>query len=306
MSATWEPPRVAVVILNWNGRDHTLACLNSIAASKGVATTSIVVDNASSEDIAPLSTRFPQAVLIRNTANLGFAGGMNVGIEYALGHEFEYILLLNNDTIVEHSMIQELVAVAAAREDAGIVSPLVLSQGERSRVISAGWEFDPRRGHPGRPVLAGEEGNGLRGVREVVATSGEAMLVSARVARTFGGLDESLYLRLEDIDWSLRMRAGGLRNLVALEARLWHAVSASSGGKHSALSAYYHTRNILVVCTRHAPLPPVRSLLREAEVLVANLVHARRSREPGASLRAVLAGWRDFRRRVLGARSASD
>jgi GT2 family glycosyltransferase len=125
--------------------------------------------------------------------------------------------------------------------------------------------------------------------------------VSASAARAVGGLDESLHVRLEDIDWSLRMEASGRRNYVVLDAHLWHTVSASSGGEHSALTAYYHTRNILVVCGRHAPLAGPRALARETEVLIANIVHARRGRHPLANTRAVLAGWRDYRRGRLGA-----
>lgn len=128
------------------------------------------------------------------------------------------------------------------------------------------------------------------------------MLVASTTVRAVGGLDASLFLRLEDIDWSLRMRTAGRRNYVVLDAHLWHAVSASTGGEHSPLNAYYHTRNILFVCGRHAPMPRLRSALREAEVLLANAVHARRGEHPSANLRAALAGWRDYRRGRMGER----
>jgi GT2 family glycosyltransferase len=296
---------VAVVVLNWNGRDDTLACLGSVSSSDWPELTLIVVDNASDQEIASAVTeRFPTAILIQNAHNLGFAGGMNVGLRRALELGVDYILLLNNDTTVERSMIRHLVHASVAAGDAGIVSPLVLSQTSRDMVMSAGWSFDARRGHPGRPVMSGQTADGrMRGVREVIASSGEAMLVSAATAREVGSLDETLYLRLEDIDWSLRMRARGRRNYVALDGRLWHAVSASSGGDHSPVSAYYHTRNMLVVCARHAPLSRTGTAIREAEVVVANVVHARRGNRPLENVRAAFAGWRDYRRGALGARS---
>jgi GT2 family glycosyltransferase len=295
--------RVAVVVLNFNRREDTLACLESVARSDWRSITTVLVDNASDEDIgAEVRSRFPDAVLVHNERNLGFAGGMNAGLARALGLGAEYVLLLNNDTVIDPSMIRLLVEASVARADAGIVSPLVLAQGAADRVLSGGWEFDPRRGHPGRPVLAGAGRTGLAGVREVVASSGEAMLVSAAVAEAVGPLDEALYLRLEDIDWSLRMRAHGRRNYTVLDAVLWHAVSASSGGDHSPLSAYYHTRNILTVCARHAPRSTAGNLVREAEVLIANLAHTRRGRNPARNGRAVLSGWRDYRRGRLGAR----
>jgi GT2 family glycosyltransferase len=295
--------RAIVVVLDYNGLADTLGCVESVVASDWPEVSVIVVDNASEQPVAPVvSERFPDAVVVRNPQNLGFAGGMNVGLGRALELGADYVLLLNNDTVVDPGMIRRLIEGAEAEPNAGIVSPLVLSRHAPDTVLSAGWAFDPRRGHPGRPVLAGERRDGLTGIREVTASSGEAMLVSASTARAVGGLDESLHLRLEDIDWSLRVRASGRRNYVVLDAHLWHTVSASSGGEHSALSAYYHTRNILVVCGRHAPLAGPRALARETEVLIANLVHARRGSHPLANARAALAGWRDYRRGRLGAR----
>ncbi len=304
MSAAHPVPHVGVVVLNFNGREDTLACLDSLDASTWPRLTMIVVDNASATDIGPeVREAYPEAITFATTSNLGFAGGMNVGMECAQAIGADYVLLLNNDTIVDRQMVEKLVEVAEARPNAGIVSALVLGLGTRDRVLSAGWAFDPRRGHPGRPLHVGERADRrLQGVREIVASSGEAMLVSSSAVDEVGRLEETLYLRLEDIDWSLRMRAAGRTNYVALDARLWHAVSASSGGDHSPLSAYYHTRNMLVVCERHAPLPRSRALAREAEVLLANIAHARRGANPARNARAALAGWRDFRLGRLGAR----
>jgi GT2 family glycosyltransferase len=303
VSAAQPVPHVGVVVLNFNGREDTIACLDSLSASTWPRLTTIVIDNASDTDIGPeVRARYPEAITFATTSNLGFAGGMNAGVECAQAIGADYVLLLNNDTVVDRLMVEKLVEAAEARPDAGIVSPLVLGLGTRDRVLSAGWAFDPRRGHPGRPLHAGDRADGLHGVEETVASSGEAMLVSASALEQVGRLDETLFCRLEDIDWSLRMQAAGRTNYLALEARLWHAVSASSGGDHSPLSAYYHTRNMLVVCERHAPLPRPRALAREAEVLIANIAHARRGTHPAHNARAALVGWRDCRLGRLGAR----
>jgi len=297
------PPCVAVVVLDWNGVSDTVRCLESLSRSDWPRLETIIVDNGSDQPLAPvIRDRFPNAVVIRSESNLGFAGGMNVGVRRALDGRADYVLLLNNDTIVDASTIRQLVQEAEAHPDAGIVSPLVLTRDAPERIASAGARFDPRRGHPGRPLLAGEPAADLHGVREVDASSGEAMLVSATAINEVGMLDGALYLRLEDIDWSLRMRAAGRRNYVVLDARVWHAVSASSGGEHSPLNAYYHTRNILFVCARHAPMRGLRALAREGEVLLANLIHARRGSRPLANARAAVAGWRDYRRGRSGRR----
>jgi len=306
MNSASADPLLATVVLNWNRREDTLACLASLQASKWPRRTEIVVDNASDEDVVgAVTARHPDAVIVRNRINLGFAGGMNAGLRKALELGADYILLLNNDTLIDPAMPETLVRAAVARPDAGILTPLVLYRDAPAMVASAGWEFDPRRGHPGRPLHAGERAEDrLHGVREVDASSGEAMLVAATAVREVGTLEEALYLRLEDIDWSLRMRSAGRRNYTVLDARLWHGVSQSSGGEHSELNAYYHTRNILFVCARHAPMSRPRATLRDVETLLANLVHARRGTRPAANARAVLAGWRDYARGRMGARAA--
>lgn len=295
---------MAVVVLHYNGEVDTIACLRSLAVSDWPANLTIVVDNGSEHAIEPvLAERFADVTVIRNSTNLGFAGGMNVGLMAALEVGAEYVLLLNNDTEVEASMLTRLVQAAQSRPDAGILSPVVLARDSRELIMSAGARFDPRRGHPGRPLLAGERISPmLSGVREVDASSGEAMFVSARAVDEVGQLDEALYVRLEDVDWSLRMRACARRNYVVLDALLWHGVSRSSGGEHSPFTAYYHTRNILFVCRRYAPMPGPRGLLREGEVLLANLLHARRGSRPLDNARAVIAAWRDYRHGRLGAR----
>jgi GT2 family glycosyltransferase len=112
--------------------------------------------------------------------------------------------------------------------------------------------------------------------------------------------DEDLFLYIEDVDWAFRMRAHGKRSYTAFQARLWHGGASSSGGEDSPLAAYYFTRNVFVVTARHLPLRGVRGALRYCEILAMVIFGALRSRRPRASMRAVLAGWRDYRRGRLG------
>jgi GT2 family glycosyltransferase len=295
-------PHVAAVVLNWNGRDETLACLSSLAASDWPSLTMIVVDNASEEDIEPdLVERFPDAVFARNPTNLGFAGGMNVGARCALDLGVDYVLLLNNDTVVDPPMVTALVEAAQGRPDAGIVSPLEFFRDAPKIVSSAGLRCDLRHAYQGPPLRLGERDVGqFRGVSEVEASSGTAMLVPAAVVREVGLLDEALFLYVEDIDWAFRMRTAGRRVYVALGARVWHGVATSSGGQDSPVVSYYHTRNSFVVCARHAQLRGPRRLLRHCEILFANLLHALRCHRPLANAGAVLAGWSDYLRGRLG------
>jgi GT2 family glycosyltransferase len=295
-------PHVAVVVLSWNGRDETLACLESLAGSDWPNMTTIVVDNGSEEEIEPaVAERFPEAQVVRNSTNLGFAGGMNTGTRRALELDADYVLLLNNDTDVDRAMVRKVVEAAAQRPDAGIVSPLDFFRDSPDTVSMIGLRFDPRRGYQGSPLGRGERDRGrFRGVREVDASAGTAMLVPLPVVREVGLLDEDLFFYIEDIDWALRMRRAGKRIYAAMEARLWHAQAATSGGEDTPRVTYYTTRNTFVVSARHAPMRGPRAAIRHLEILSANLLHALRCRRPLANARAVLAGWRDYHRGRLG------
>lgn len=296
---------VVAVVLNWNGRDETVACLESLATSDYSPLTVVAVDNGSREDIGPVvAERIPDAVVIRNRVNRGFAGGMNVGIRRAASLGADYVLLLNNDTRVDATMVTALVEAAADHPNAGMVCPLVLYRDNPGVILSAGLRCDLRRGYQGPPIGQGELDLGqFSAVREVDAPTGAAMLVPTQVVAQVGLLDESLFLYGEDVEWATRMRTAERRVYVAPSARLWHGLSTSSGGPCSPLSAYYQTRNTFVVCARHAPLRGARGLIRGADIVLANLWHARRARRPLVNARAVLAGWRDYLRGRHGPRT---
>jgi GT2 family glycosyltransferase len=300
--AVTRQPHVAAIVLNWNRPAETVACVESLLSSDWTMLTTIVVDNGSESNISDLlGERFPGVKIVRNETNRGFAGGMNDGIRHALEFEADYLLLLNNDTTVDPRMVRLLVEAARQHPDAGILSPLQFQRGAPDVVATAGLRVNPRHAYQGKPLRFGErERTPLTGVHEVDAVVGTAMLVPGRVLSQVGLLDERLYLYIEDVEWALRMRRRGYRIYVAYEARLWHSVSASSGGRNSPLVSYYHARNTFVVSARHAPMRRLRSKMREIEILAANLLHAWRCYPRLRHARAVLIGWKDYRRGKLG------
>jgi GT2 family glycosyltransferase len=298
------PPHVAVVVLTYNGRDDTLACLASLEGLRWDRLTPIVVDNGSTDGtIEAVREQFPEVVAIRSDENLGFAEGNNVGMRAALAAGAEYVLILNNDTFVDPDLIEALVGEARHRPDAGALCPLIRYADPPDRIWYAGARFDPRSSHNGRHTGYGERDNGqYHTVREIGRATGAAMLVPREVIERVGYLDRRLFLQVEDVEWSLRMRAAGYRILFVPQGVVHHRVGMSSGGERSALSAYYEMRNTLVVCSRHAPLRWPGRLRRELGVLGVHLLHARLAPHPIANARAVIEGWRDYRAGRLGPR----
>jgi GT2 family glycosyltransferase len=295
---------VAVVVLSWNGREDTLACLDSLARSEWPNTRTIVVDNGSNDEtVAAVRARFPEVTVMENGANLGFAEGNNVGLRAVCETGADYVLLLNNDTIVAPDAIGRLVAEAERRPDAGAVCPLILYRDEPERIWYAGARFDPRRGYNGRHTGYGELDRGQYGhVREIGRGTGAAMLVRRSALDGVGLLDGNLFLQVEDVEWSLRMRRAGWRIFFVPAGKVWHRVSVTTGGEHSPATAYYEMRNTLAVCDRYAPLRGVRAARRRAAIMAVHVAHARRGRRPGENVRAVMEGWRDYRDGRLGPR----
>jgi GT2 family glycosyltransferase len=283
------------VVLNWNGGDDTLAALSSL---KGMPT--ICVDNGSTDGSDRLiEARFPNVELMRTGANLGFAGGNNVGIRRALGRDADWVLLLNNDAVAEAGLASALDRAARARPDAGLLACQVLSE-DGQTVQYAGAGFNRWLGYSGRVSTSGPDE-----LHDVARADGAAMAVSRAAVEQAGLLDTELFAYVEDVEWSLRIRGAGFGVVLVPDARARHKGSAATGGRASTTNMYYDTRNTIVVAERHAPLPRGLRALRRAVVVGAHLAQAATHPSRGEAARGVLAGWRDARAGRLGQRSSA-
>jgi GT2 family glycosyltransferase len=283
------------VVLNWNGGDDTLAALASL---EGIQT--ICIDNGSTDGSDGLvEERFPNVELIRTGANLGFAGGNNIGIRRALELGADWVLLLNNDAVAEPGLAEALDRAARARPDAGLLACKVLAEDGQS-VQYAGARFNKWLGYSGRVRT-----NGPNELRDVARADGSALAVSRAAVEQAGLLDEQLFAYVEDVEWSLRIRRAGFGVVFVPDARARHKGSAATGGRASTTNLYYSARNTIVVSERHAPLPRGLRGLRRGVVVGAHLAQAATHPSRGAAVRAVLAGWRDARAGRLGQRSSA-
>ena len=297
-------PHVVTVVLNWNGRDDTLTCLESLKRLDWPCHETIVVDNGSSDGSAgAIRSAHPEVTLIATGRNLGFAEGNNVGLRAALEAGADYVLLLNNDTVIAADALRRMVPEAERRRDAGALCPLIYYCDPPDRIWYAGARFDARRGHNGRHTGYGERDTGQYDrVREIGRATGAAMLVRRAVVEQVGFMDGELFLQVEDVEWSLRMRAAGWRIFFVPAGKVWHRVSVATGGEHAPATAYYEIRNTLAVCDRYAPARGLRAARRRLAILLVHMLHTRRARRPSENFRAVMAGWRDYREGRLGPR----
>ena len=294
---------VAAVVLSWNGKDDTLLCLTSLAGVDYTPLEVIVVDNGSSDGSPEaVEAEFPEAVVIRMGRNAGFSGGVNAGIEAAIERGAAAVLLLNNDMVVEPGFLGPL--VEALEPGVAAACSQILFAESPDRVWYAGATFRPRRGHHGRNIGFGETPLPASAPPySVDCACGGAMLMSREAIDEIGLFDEELFAYREDLDWSLRAARAGRRVVVVPASIVRHRVSASTGGESSPTSLYYDVRNGLVVSERYAPLGRAGTALRRAESVLAHLAQGAMSHRRVEATRAVLAGWRDARRRRLGRRT---
>ena len=233
--------------------------------------------------------------------NAGFSGGVNAGIEAAIDRGADAVLLLNNDMVVEPGFLGPLVAACREPGVAAACSQILFAESP-DRVWYAGATFRPRRGHHGRNVGFGEAP--LPASVQPYPRRLRLRWGDAHVARG-NRRDRPLRRAAVRLSRGSRLvapaaRRAGKRSSSCLRASCVIAFSASTGGESSPTSLYYDTRNGLVVSERYAPLGRVGTAIRRGESVLAHLAQGAMSHRRVAATRAVLAGWRDARRRHLG------
>jgi GT2 family glycosyltransferase len=294
---TWH-----AIVLSWNGRDDTLECLEALGKVTDPPVRVVCVDNGSTDgSVEAVRDRHPEAHLIENGRNLGFSGGCNAGIRWALDQGARWVVLVNNDAAIAPDAIKCFAAAAERHPRAGILAGKVLFANRPDRIWFAGQRFLAWLGYSGRHRGEGRR-DGPRYSREgpTDRATGALMAVSRRLIEEVGLLDEDLFAYLEDVDWSLRAREAGFEVVFVPSAKAWHQVGASTEGP--AHNSYYGTRNMIVVSERHRPLPPPLSWLRRGVIRATFAAYALRQPNRRAALAAVREGYRDARGGRLGPR----
>jgi len=273
-------PKVAIIVLNWNGWRDTIECLESLQCIKYPNYEIIVVDNGSTDDSVEklkewaikrwgpsllaqkgreesefqlrhgvlLSTNI---FLVQLPHNLGYAGGNNAGIRLALEHGATYIWILNNDTVVDSYSLSEMVRIAETDPRIGVVgakilfyeNPDVIYETWADVILWAGLAF--LHGYRKR-----DQGQ-LETTREVHFVSGACMLVRSETVESVGLIDESFFMYCEEVDWQIRMRKAGWKIVYCTSAKIWHK-GGSSIGYGSSRHLYYVTKNSIRLVRRYS------------------------------------------------------
>lgn len=248
-----EMPLVAIIVVTWNQCAMTCDCLESLALLDYPPDKLrlIVVDNASQDSTADtIEVAFPNVVVLRNMENLGFVGGNNVGINHVLEQEVDYVMLLNNDTIVATDMLRTLTAVAESDSAIGIVGPKIFYYDQPDLIWAAGASIDWNTGKVSRLEDRRLSSVGDEYPETVDYVHGCAICVKRSVIDQIGLLDDRLFIYYEETDWCVRASRREWRIVYVPQSRIWHRVSATMGTASPA-TEYYMSRNALLFLAKH-------------------------------------------------------
>jgi GT2 family glycosyltransferase len=291
-------PSVAILTINYNSTPYIEEFLASLRAVAYPNYRLVVVDNASSDgSLEEISRLCPQAALISNGENLGVSGGHNVGILHCLEQGFDYILFLNNDTVVSQDFLDRLVESADERT---MVAPKTYLHGQPGLLDDTVGDFDWRRGVWRGWLYGKPEPPGFERPREVSMASLCCLLVPAAVFRDAGLMDERFFMYYEDFDFVARAKAAGYRLRLNPAAVIHHRKAASSGGVESPFKVYYASRNRLYLMRKHSSRPRFALFLVYFLATRVGYFVSYLARGQGRQLRAMLMGIADFFRGRLG------
>lgn len=263
--------QAVIIIVNWNGAAYLPECLASIKKQTNQNYQIVLVDNASTDkSVEYVLNAYSEVHVIRNHANLGFAEGNNIGMCYALENNFDYIVLLNQDTVVDEKWLAELISVAENNEKVGAAQSLIMLYNDQNRINSAGnITHYLGFGYCGcyqKTLMSCP--TPVNDKMEICYASGASVLFTAKALKDVGLFDEDLYLYHEDTDLSLRLRERGYKIILAKFSIVYHKYEFS----RSIAKYYYMERNRLILVFLHYKLPTIILILPALLVMEAGIL----------------------------------
>lgn len=242
-------PLVYVVVLTWNGREHTLECLRSICGSDYPNYRILLVDNASSDGtVAAVRTEFPDVEVVVNSSNVGYTEGNNTGIRYAEEHGAEFFFILNNDTVIDHSAVTMLVGATGQDENTYISTPAIYKYSSPDQPAFWGKVWDSvalRFTDPEQLQFSPSPQTA-----EMIPTAsapGCSLFFGLPVLKKVGLFDNRFFIYWEDTDWCARAVRKGCRIFLVPAAKIWHKESQSfAEPSRKDAYEYYYFRNHLL------------------------------------------------------------
>ena len=250
-------PKVAILILNWNGKRDTLETLESVKGLDYETLEVWLVDNGSTDGSKDaVEDQFSEVRVLSSAENLGVAGGRNFGLDAILSHgRADYVLILDNDVVVEPRLLNKLVTAAETRADLGIVGPIIYYHSDPRRIWSAGASIVFRE-VTAKSLAKNrlDTADRVEGIERVDCITGCCMLVKRQVFDAIGRFNPQYFMVGNETEFCHRAAKQGFGSAVVTHAKLWHKVSASTAGGYHPSRAYFTGRSTILFLKAHGRL----------------------------------------------------
>lgn len=237
--------KIAIIIINWKKYDLTLNCIDSVLKSSYKNFKIILIDNEAQNSFPDEINKSEKIQIIKNENNEGFSKANNQGIKYSIKNGFDYVLLLNNDTLIKNDLIYSLIQQSSTLNQK-IIQPLILNY-DGSKIWNAGGKINNFFG----TFQTLEKGKGFKNFkRNRIYTdwfTGCCVLIKVEIFNHVGYFDERFFAYYEDVDYSIRLKKMGYSIALMTNSYLQHYESASSKSMNKIegnLSPYVHYLNI--------------------------------------------------------------
>ncbi len=271
--------KVFISTINYNTKKETLGCLISMQKlnKTGVDLHVLVIDNGSEPfNVDEEQFKDINLSIIKTPENLGFSGGHNFGLKRILEQGAEFVLILNNDTILDKNLLVELLAPFKKDSKIGVTVPKMYfapgfefhkdryKKNEIGRVFwYAGGNIDWKNVYPKHRGVDEVDNGQYNKMEETDFASGACLMIKKEALLKVGLFDEKYFMYFEDADWNMRAKNAGFKALYVPKAVLWH-INAASSSSGSSLHDYFITRNRMLFGMSYAPLKVKISLIKES------------------------------------------
>ena len=241
--------KVAVILVNWNSFTLTQDCILSLNKMSYQDYDIIVTDNGSKDGSGKkLKESFSDIILLESATNRGFTGGNNMGLRYAIDHEYTYVILLNNDTFVKENFLSVLTDYMDNHADVGAIQPLIYWNHDRTLVWDGGDYYNKWLGKPYSTNYNQPLKTTNNKIKLVEWITGCAFFARVAVLKETGLLAENLFIYFEDVDLSFRIKQAGYKLLFHNQSVIYHiagmANKAKIKGKEGYVNPIVHYLNI--------------------------------------------------------------
>ena len=245
-------PHIKLLILNWNGSELTHQCLASVEKLSYNNYSTMVIDNASSDDsIKNIHENYHAVEVLALDKNYGFGAAYNLAFKHLLSSQTDYYLIINNDTTVEPNLLEKLLEGIDKFGAEHLYCPMIHYLDYPNKIWYAGGNVNLRMGQLAHARIRHENKGQYSEISKTGYATGCCILTSSETIHKLNGFDEDFNMYAEDVDLCLRGKAMGVSSIFVPEAKIYHKVSASIGGEFSIAKLKHKLKSIKQLMSKH-------------------------------------------------------